>query len=173
MPKVKLDVGATIDFLNKDELMDALAQHRQEADVQEQEYIKGLKYIRLPRLYATPASGTVRLGESWSGNNYSDQIISPNSGYVWSIRRLVVTGLGTGTSPDIINFYRNGIGAGIVLWQLNGNSFGETFGKTEMILLPGDKLVAQSVGSMTSTNQVTITGDAVAVPSVMIGKLIS
>ena len=173
MSKVKLDIGAVVDFVSPDELQQALAEHRQRADAAEQEYIKGLKYIRLPRLYATPSSGTVVLGQAWSGNSaYTDQVISPNSGYVWSVRRLLVTGLGTGQTPDVINFYRNDI-TGPVLWQLNGNSFGQTFGKTEMILLPGDKLVAQSVGSMTSTLMVTITGDAVACPVVMIGKLVA
>ena len=171
MPKVKLDVGATIDFLNKDELDDALTDYQKNAQAAEYEKLKGLKFIRLPRLYATPASGTVRLGEAWAGNLYTDQIMGPNQGYIWSIRRLVVTGLGTGTSPDVINFYRNGI-SGETVWQLNGNSFGQTFGKNEMVLLPDEKLIAQSVGSMTSTSQIVISGDAIEVPALMIGKLI-
>jgi hypothetical protein len=172
MAKVKLDVGATVDFLNKDEMSELMAKDRELALVQEHERFKGLKFIRMPRLYATPSNGTVRLGEAWGGQPYTDQIMGPNQGFVWSIRRLVVTGLGTGTSPDIINFYRNGI-SGEVIWQLNGNSFGQTFGKTEMMLLPDERLIAQSVGSMTSTQQIVISGDAVEVPALMIGKLIS
>lgn len=171
MAKVKLDVGATVDFLNKDELDDVLSRNRARAEALEREALSGIKYMRLPLMYATPASGTVRLGEAWPGQPYTDQFAGPSQGYVWSIRRLVVTGLGTGTSPDIMNFYRNGV-SGELIWQLNGNSFGETFGKAELLLLPDERLVAQSVGSMTSTNQITVRGDVIQVPSQLMGKLV-
>jgi hypothetical protein len=175
MPKVKLDVGATVDFLNKDELDDALRKYREQAVLAEREKISGLKYFRLPRLYATPASGTVVLGEQWSANGtaqtYTDQIMGPNAGYAWSIRRLSVSGLGTGTSPDQLDIYRNGFHTDAV-WQLNGNTFYQTFGKTEMLLLGGEKLIAASVGSLVSTSQVILSGDAVEVPQELLGKLI-
>ena len=64
----------------------------------------------------------------------------------WSIRRLACSGLGTGTSPDVLNIYRNGTGQPAI-WQLNGNNWGYSFGPTEMLLLPGEQLVAASVGS--------------------------
>lgn len=171
MAKVKLDIGATVDFLNKDELSQELEKNQQRAQAAERESLSGIKYMRLPLMYATPSNGTVRLGEVWPGQPYTDQFAGPNQGYVWSIRRLVVTGLGTGTSPDIMNFYRNGV-SGELIWQLNGNSFGETFGRAEMILLPDERLIAQSLGSMTSTNQVTVRGDVIQVPSQMLGKLV-
>ena len=133
--------------------------------------LEGIKYFRLPALYATPASGTVVLGQSWSGQSYTGQVISPNQGYCWSIRRLSCNGLGTGTSPDILNVYRNGT-QGNPVWQLNGNNWGYSFGPTELLLLPGELLVAASVGSMTATSQVTLTGDAIEVPMAMIGKLV-
>lgn len=175
IPKVKLDVGATIDFLNKDELDETLRKYQEQAMLAEREKLSGIKYLRLPRLFATPASGTVVLGEAWSANGtaqiYTDQIMGPNSGYVWSIRRLSVSGLGTGTSPDILNIYRNGHSSDAV-WQFNGNNFAYTFGKTELLLQPGEKLIASSLGSMTSTTQIILSGDAVEVPAQFIGKLI-
>ena len=175
MPKVKLDVGATVDFLNKDELDTILQKYQEQAMLAERQKLSGLKYFRLPRLYATPASGTVVLGEQWSANGtaqtYTDQIMGPNAGYVWSIRRLSVSGLGTGTSPDLLNIYRNGFHTDAV-WQLSGNSFANTFGKTELLLMPGEKLIAASLGSLVSTTQVILSGDAVEVPQQLIGKII-
>ena len=172
MPKVKLDVGATIDFLNKEELDDALTDYQKNAEAAEYEKLKGIKYFRLPRLYATPASGTVVLGEAWSGQLYTGQIVGPNQGYIWAIRRLACNGLGTGSSPDELNIYRAGKHTDPV-WQLNGNNFAYTFGRGELILLPGENLIAASVGSMTGTSQVTLTGDAIEVPAELIGKLVS
>lgn len=175
MPKVKLDVGATIDFLNKDELDGIMGKYHREAQEIERAKLTGIKWMRLPRLYATPASGTVVLGEVWSANGtaqpYTDQIAGPNQGYVWSVRRLSVSGLGTGNSPDLLNIYRNGVRADPV-WQLNGNSFAYTFGKGEFLLYPDERVIAASVGSMVSTTQIVLSGDLVQVPAEMTGKLL-
>ncbi len=154
--------------LTRDELAEVL---REDREAVEAARLEGVKYFRLPRLYATPASGTVVLGESWSGQPYTGQSIGPNQGFVWSVRRLTCNGLGTGTSPDILNIDRNGLHTDPV-WQLNGNNWGYSFGPTEMLLLPGEKLVAQSLGSLVATVQVTLTGDAIEVPQAMIGKLV-
>ena len=154
--------------LTRDELAEVLREDRQAVEAAR---LEGIKYFRLPTLYATPSSGTVVLGQSWSGQSYTGQIIGPNEGYVWSIRRLSANGLGTGTSPDILNVYRNGTGVAPV-WQLNGNNWGYSFGPTEMLLLPGENLVGMSLGSLVSTQQVTLTGDAIEVPQAMIGKLV-
>ena len=155
--------------LTRDELAEVLREDRQAVEAAR---LEGIKYFRLPTLYATPASGTVVLGQSWSGQSYTGQIIGPNEGYVWSIRRLAANGLGTGTSPDILNVYRNGTGVAPV-WQLNGNNWGYSFGPADLLLMPGEKLIAASLGSLVATVQVTLTGDAIEVPVAMIGKLVT
>ena len=151
------------------EILDAAL--KENRDEENRAALEGIKYFRMPTLYATPASGTVVLGQSWSGQNYTGQIIKPNEGFVWSIRRLSAAGLGTGTTPDILNIYRTGTGVA-PCGQLNGNNWGYSFGPTELMLLPGEQLVAASLGSMTATVQVTLTGDAIEVPFAMIGKLV-
>ena len=164
MAKVKLDIGATIDTLSKSELDDSLAKYRQQADAYSQGAMRGFKYIRMGRLYATPTTGTVVIGTGYPN-------MAPDSGYVWSVRRLSATGLGTGNAPDILNIYRNETNTDPV-WQLNGNNWCYTFGKSEFLLLSGEFLMAKSLGSMTSTSQITLSADVVEVPAEMIGKLI-
>src|ERR1700677_298042 len=150
----------------KEELLEvfteALAVNREKTEL---DALSGIKYFRMPALYATPASGTVVLG------TVSGQFTGPHSGYVWSIRRLSAYGLGTGTSPDILNIYRNGTGVA-PCWQLNGHNWGYSFGPAEMLLLPGENIVAASLGSMTSTVQISLTGDVVEVPQAMFGRLV-
>lgn len=158
--------------MNKEEAQQILSDgFKENRDEENRAALEGIKYFRLPTLYATPSNGTVVLGQSWAGQSYTGQIIAPNQGFVWSIRRLSANGLGTGASPDILNIYRNGTGVAPV-WQLNGNNWGYSFGPTEMLLLPGELLVAASLGSLVSTSQITLTGDAIEVPQAMIGKLV-
>ena len=151
----------------KEELLDVFRQALTEArEQQEKDAVRDIKYFRLPTLYATPASGTVVLG------TVAGQFMGPHAGYVWSIRRLSANGLGTGTSPDILNVYRNGTGVA-PFWQLNGNNWGYSFGPMEMLLLPGENIVAASLGSMTSTAQISLSGDAVEVSQEFLGKLVT
>jgi hypothetical protein len=172
--KYRSDAGCEIGFLTRAELHAELQQYRQEADAQAQAAMRGIKYMRIPRLYGTPANGTVRLGEALAGQTQTGpNEVGPKEGYLWSVRYLGCNGLTTGTSPDLLNIYRNGVmGGQAPWWQLNGNNFAVTFGRAEMVLLGGEKLVAASLGSMTATSQVSLYGDVIEVPAEMIGKLV-
>jgi hypothetical protein len=160
MARVKLDFGAEVDFLDKGQLDDSLTRY---FDKQESARLAGIKYMRLPMLIGTVANSAFNIGGS------GPQHCGPGSGYAWSIRRLLINGLTAGVTPDIANIYRHPNLQ--PLWQLNGNSFGQTFGRLEMLFLPGEYLVVQSVGTVNATGQIIITGDAVEVPAEMIGKL--
>lgn len=163
MPKTVLNIGETLDMVNKQELHDTLLDaqavflERQEAAA-----VRGIKYFRLPFMYATPSGSAVTLG-------LTQPTAGPAQGFAWSIRRLAAGGLTTGGSPDVLNIYRNGTATPVV-WQLNGNNFAYTFGKMELILLPGETLIANGT-AITATGQITLSGDAVEVPAEMLGKL--
>lgn len=160
MAKVKLDFGAEVDFLDKGQLDDSLDSY---FNKQESAALAGIKYFRLPALIGSVSSSAFNIGGSGPIQ------VGPRSGYAWSIRRLLINGLTAGTTPDVANFYRHP--GPQPLWQLNGNNFGQTFGRLELLFLPGEYLVAKSVGTVAATGQIIITGDAVEVPAEMIGKL--
>ena len=150
----------------KEELLsvfrEALTEDREKREL---DAVSGIKYFRMPTLYATPASGTVVLGTA------AGQFAGPHSGYAWSIRRLAANGLGTGTTPDVLNIYRSGTGVPPI-WQLNGNNWGYSFGPTEMLLLPGENIIAASLGSMSATVQISLMADVIEVPQQLLGKLV-
>lgn len=161
-----LELGSRINTLNEAELNKALDMHTQNWFRQ---FARGFKLLRFGP-FTTPIAGSAfSFDGSGAGQNIST---GPKEGYVWSIRRLVATGLGTGATPDIINFYRNNP-SGIPVWQLNGNSFGVTFGKGEMILMPGENLSFTNSGTITATGNVTVSGDVVEVAAEQIYKLVS
>lgn len=164
--RTALELGAQLDMVSPEELEAAFAQH---AQTYFQQLARGVKYLRFGPFPVTIAAGAFSFDGSGADQNLA---AGPREGFVWTIRRLLVSGLGTGGTPDVINFYRNKA-SGIPFWQLNGNSFGQTFGKCEMLLLGGETLCFANSGSITATGQVTVSGDAIEVAAEEIWKLVS
>lgn len=160
--KTTFDIGAPFETLTQGELRDELTRVEQERIRQ---YARGIKYMRFGPVAVTIASNAFSI----DGTSLPD--MGPRDGFIWSIRRILVTGLATGATPDVVNLYRNKP-SGIPVWQLNGNTFGTTFGKTELLLLGGETLSIANSGSITATGQVTLSGDALEVPAEEIVKLL-
>ena len=133
----------------------------------EQDLYRGVKWMRLPLMQGTPSGSALSIGEG------AGQECGPEEGYFWALRRLVVAGLTSGATPDVVNLYRGTSSQqGGLLWQFNGNNFGYTFGRTELTLMPGDRLALVSVGTFAATGQITLSGELNSVPAEMMGKLI-
>ena len=160
MKKNTFQVGASWETLDKDDISQALQKH---ADVMLLREAQGVKYMRFGPFTGTPVNGTLTIGET-------SNPIGPREGYIWSIRRMGISGLTTGSSPDAVNVYRNRHTAGIPIWQLNGNNFAYTFGKMEMLLFGGEHLLIS--GTVTATGQCTFDGDVLEVPAVQVFKLL-
>jgi hypothetical protein len=163
MTLVRFDVGQSADLLSPGEHRHVL---RDELEAAERARQSGRKWMHLPPLQGTASNGLLLLG-------HAAPVCGPQSGYLWSVTRLVVTGLTSGTIPDLVNFFLNDSrgGAGPVWWQLNGNSFGETFGRGQMLIMPGETLICRSSGTFAATGTVTVTGDLEQVPAEMQGRL--
>jgi hypothetical protein len=151
--------GATYDLPNADEI-------RQIVSEQVRTELRGVKWMRLPVLSGTATNSAITLGDKQGAP------LGPDQGYAWNIRRIVVDGLTSGATPDIINMYRNAVTGQPPLWQFNGNNFGYTFSKGEMTLSPGDALKFASVGTFAATGLVRVTGEVVEVPAEMLAKIV-
>lgn len=160
-----LELGAQLDTLDRGELRSELAAHAQE---RYQQFARGIKYLRFGPFTTPIASNAFSLDGTGAGQNRS---IGPREGFIWSVRRITVTGLTTGTTPDVANLFR-GNPSGIPVWQFNGNNFAYTFGKTELLLLAGEVLSLANQGNITATGNVTISGDLLEVPAEEIFKLL-
>lgn len=159
--KTVIEPGASIDTLTKGELSEELAAQTQAAYRQ---LARSVKYLRLtPQSTAVKNSAFVLDGTTLS--------TGPREGFVWTVRRLGVAGLTAGPTPDVANLYRNGT-TGLPAWQFNGNNFIYTFGKGEMLLLPGETLSLVSLGTIAATGQVTLFGDAVECAAEEIFKIL-
>jgi hypothetical protein len=128
------------------------------------ERARGIKFMRFPQVYGTAAASKLSVGAAFQ--------VGPDSGYVWSLLRVIVNGMTTGATPDVVNLYVNDAGSQ-PLWQFNGNNFGYTFGPGEIIINPGEILFMQSVGTFAATGTITMSGGLVEVPAEMAGKLLT
>lgn len=162
MALVRFDVGQTADVVTPGEHRAAL----HEALANERQREIGKKWLHLPALQGAASGGVLLLG-------HAAPICGPRAGYFWTVTRLVVTGLTAGATPDIVNFFLNDSvgGAGPVWWQLNGNSFGETFGRGQLLVMPGEQIIVRSLGTFSATGTITVTGDLEEVPAEMQGKI--
>ena len=163
MAIVQIAAGAKIDIPTRAEIREDLTGVW---SAQEREAARGFKWMRLPEiLQGNAAKSAITLGAT------KGQILGPEQGYVWALRRLIVSGMTSGGTPDVINLYRNDRFNGPPLWQFNGNNFGYTFGKLELILMGGDTLSLQSVGTFASTSLIVLSGELTEVPAEMLYKL--
>lgn len=185
MPKVKLDVGATVDFLNKDELDEALTENQSRAVTLEAERLKGIKYIRAPRIQGTVYSGTINGAASGPVTGTALATLGgppwgPLQGYSWSIRRIAIGGLANvnGTNPDVVGIYRN-TNTAPPMCQITSNNPMITFPTLGLVIHGGDSLMLGHIPNQISSNTygtlaatyIAADFDVIEVPTEMLGKL--
>jgi hypothetical protein len=170
--KTTLRPGETIDIPSPGEIraeIEAGVAAMAKISAAERERARAVKWLRFPRLRGNPASSAISLGGT-------GQSVGPEQGYLWSVRRLVITGLTASPSaPDIVNFYytdNTGV-TGPVWWQLNGNSFGTEFDMGGMMMRGGETLNVASVGTIAATGPIIVDWDGWEAPEDMAWKLIA
>ena len=148
---IQASLALRFDALQKS--MDKQAQAFAEAQAFQMERARAIKAIRLPVIQATGANPFTMGGDTGT------LIVGPEQGFVWSLRDLVIEGLTTGATPDVINIRRSSA-QGQIIWQLNGNQFCQTWGRGEKIIYSGETLFYQSVGTFNSTATIKAYGMA-------------
>jgi hypothetical protein len=152
---IQAHLSARFDTLQKS--VDRAAKLQEESQAFLMEQARGVKAIRLPVEQAAGANPFSMGGDVGTLN------VSPEQGFVWSLRHLVIEGMATGATPDVINIRRSSA-QGQVIWQLNGNQFAQTWGRGEVVLFAGETLFYQSVGTFVSTATIKAYGMAEQVP---------
>jgi len=163
---IEASIGLRLDGIAKN--VDALAAEA-EAMAQVREYERGRKFFRLPILHATPASSAVSFG-GHTNDIYGVGPVTPDSGFIWSVRLLVINGMtASASSPDVIDIKIQGQR----VWQLNGNVFAQTWSRGEMLMFPGEAFAYVNNGTFaaTGTGAITAGGLVEQVPAEMMGKI--
>lgn len=170
MGKVKFEIGAELDMLDKGEFRAGLAEHR----ALQGDPLAGKKYRRLPPLRGAAVAGALNIGGDvpWpplpGAPAGPATPVGPQQGWVWSIKLLSLNGLAAG---DVVNLFINGANSSAAWWQFTSTAFFSKFGKGDLMVLGGESLSLQSAGAFTSTAQITLIGSLWQVPAEKIGML--
>jgi len=166
--------GAPLDIPTTAEIGDAVdgrlaafyARQRDIEDARERERARAVKWMRLPNiLRGTVASNAISFT---IGNGFN---LGPDQGYAWSVRRLAVTGLASGATPDVVNLFLHSGTNQPLLWQFTGNAPCATFGKLTLTITPGDRLELVNSGNLAATGFIQLSGELIEVPMEMLWKL--
>jgi hypothetical protein len=93
------------------------------------------------------------------------------------MRRMSVSGLTVGTTPDIVNLHRVTPNVTAIpatssgIWQFNGNNYSYTFSFGELVFLEGETPVLVSVGTFAATGRVALSCDYLEVPEEYLYKV--
>jgi hypothetical protein len=165
MPRYELRVGGHIDVLDKKELDDSLTKQTKML----LKAAEGVKHFYFSAA-GLIAGGSVTIPGPQSGNvgQLQQPTLGPEDGFVWTIQRVTIDGLTTGT--DKIIFYRNYVSPQTHLYSVTGATEFYHPGGHASVLRGGDQLVAAGTG-LTSTGTLTLSGEAFEAPAEMIAKL--
>lgn len=159
MAKVKLELGATMDFLSPDDFSRILDEARVKAEETALAQARGKTWFRFPKLQGSASGGVLSLGTQQFP-------VGPKDGFVWQIRRLCVSGLATG---DVVGMYVNTT-QDPPEWTFSAAIPNATFSKSQMTIREGGIVFFQNIGTFTSTAQINVVGEVVEIPTIMIGK---
>lgn len=164
MAEFRLQAGASIDILNQKELDHSLGSLAHDSVI---ERGRGVKWMRMPTLSGT-MTGTFPTTTSKLGGT---GLCGPNPGYCWAVRRIAAINLSAST--DQLYVYRNEPVVGQFIGAMVGQGATNfiSFTNVQFVLAPGDELIIAPGASFSSSNVITITGEAVEVPAEMLWKI--
>lgn len=164
MASVKLSAGATIDVLNKHELRETLQAWMVEA-------VKGVQPRRLSAV-TTIASNAFSMGGSADSN--VNNILGPEAGYIWMVRRIAITG--PTLASDVSNIYLNRQDPTNLVYPnltgISGATGYRSFGRDEFVVRAGESIVIASTGNVAATGVVTASIGVTEIPVGLLWKVV-
>lgn len=155
--KTKIQAGATLDLINKDEMRDVLQTVTKDWFNQ---VGRGDRYRRFSA-WGDISGGAVTIG----GAEQLDHTLGPAEGFVWAVQRIGIHNL---DSADSLALYINDDGPSALVHP--GITTYQDFGQTQLVLYPGDTLLLTG-SSLTDTGIVTVTGQARELPMPLAWRL--
>ena len=176
MAKFEFGIGKIFESLTKNELDDSLSAFRRQATDDQLAAARGRKYMRTT-ITGQAAGGVLQMGGDFPNAGPAGTIgpsPQPRAGYAWAMRRMSVSGLTVGSTPDVVNLHR--VTPGTVaatssgIWQFNGNNYAYTFSHEQLVFLEGETPVLVSVGTFAATGRIALSADFIEVPQVELVK---
>jgi len=159
--KFKLQAGAELDLLTKDELHSTLKAWMVEV-------MRGA----VPKRFGAQATIAANAVTVDGANNTGT--LGPEAGMAWLVTRIAVSGLTAASDPT--SLYVNGVAPWNLLVPSITGVAGATgyheFPASQVILTGNDKLILASTGAIAATGTVTLAGQAWELPIGLLWKLL-
>jgi|SRR5215831_9237015 len=160
--KQELGPLGSADFLTAKELRQELSDHL--ASMKEVFY-RADKYMRIPLVTGTAVAGNLTIKST----------VGPYQGYAWDIAFIGVAGLTGGGTPDVVQLLFDG-GPQYPWWVFTGAApnYLQRFSRGQMVMLPGETITLQSVGTFAATGPITLYGAIrTETPAVKLGSILA
>jgi hypothetical protein len=154
MAKVKIQAGAELDTLSRDELRSELDRFFVNW---RGEVARGIKPRRVSAFADVDGSGAVTLGES------GEQILTPSDGFVWRVERLSITGYDP--SSDALALYHSSVSDSAVIQPVL-----DTYNILDEIVSAGERLIVS--GTATASTRLWVTAQVWEAPHALAWKLL-
>lgn len=155
MPKVNLQLGATLDTASASEIRDVLAAR----DNARRTAAIGFKIMDFPIMRGTIAAGALAIG----GDQPDQTLCGPKQGFAWAVHRVSFIGL---SGSDVLQLFK---GSNKFVCTIPATTSFQLFGKGQLSLMPGDFL--RLVGSsLSSTGVVQVYSEGFNIPAQMISE---
>jgi hypothetical protein len=166
MAKVKLQAGAEFDLLNKAEAHDAMRGALKDWQV---EAVRGARSVLFSAAGTITAAGTVTIGGNDSVTGQQGEM-GPGPGFVWSVKRIAVRGI-SATTETLSLFVGTASPFTLVTDGITSSLAGSPrFGSDSLVVVGPQRLLLTGT-ALTSTGQVTVSGQAFEMPIGMMWKL--
>ncbi len=153
MPKVKLQAGAELDFLDRKEMLDTLRSWMQEN-------VRGVKFV--PFTMGFKRTGATFLIDDLGAAQLGG-VPGPSEGFVWSVMNICISGPGV-TAADTFQIYDGNVSA-TRLRVPNLTNAGKSFQKGEFVLPGPSQIRAAGASTGAAGGEIFITGTAIEVPT--------
>lgn len=161
--KFKIAAGAEIDLLTKPELDAALRSWGEE-------YIRGRRYRKINAQGTVAADGTVSIG----GASDPAGMMGPDEGFVWSVKRLIFSGIADGKFLDL--WLNEPSASTLVESGITGTTLDPTrtqavrWGSNQLVLQAGERLLVTG-SSLTAGATITVSGQTMEAPAGFVALL--
>ena len=165
--KVKFELGAVWENLDRDDLRHELDRHWNQIMAEKARGVKPLRFSGS----GTIASSAVTIPSAPAGviSQLAIPPIGPTAGNLWAVQRVSIHGLTTST--DTVSAYRGSTDAQNFLFNLTGATPWYHAGGKGLLLYGGEQLNLAG-SSLSSTGQLVINGEAIEVPEPMVYKVL-
>lgn len=159
--KFKLEGGASIELLTKDEVADVL---KAQQESWRHELGRGVKW----RTFSATTDAVAGVWEiSANTDDNRRGAMGPEAGFIWSVTSVMVSGNGFDASSDNYSMFINDLNPSKLVWDASISGLLFTAAPAQLVLNNTDRLALSGAGTKAGGTQIVISGRCIELPAAL------